>query len=158
MPEEAILSSRPMLSALHPSLENIIRMNPGESVLRLFRATSFGDPRAKNSENASKYSGLMLITDQRLVFIVESGVFQKKYSLGETIELDAIQMVDVEGFLDKCLVVRYLRYNLNYPSGFDDFMEVDPVSLKGTTKVPLVHAQQALNDALARRRGQPFGI
>lgn len=154
-PQNPPAYQQPMAPPLPGPLGSVLRLNPAESVLKLYRVNNIGDPRQRDSENPTQYTGVLAITDQRLVFIVESGVFQKKYSMGEVIELDAIRLVDVSGIMVKSLSVHHLRNNLTYRSGFEDITEVDPVSLRRTINISLYQAQQVINDALARRRGAP---
>ena len=140
-------------TALLPgSLGQAVRLNPGEDVVKIYRARKL-DPHGGDPEDDDSRTGILLLTDQRLVFIEESGVLHKKFSATETIPMSEISLVNVTGLLSKSLTVNYARYKLNYKMAFDQFRELDPATMKGMQSVTLLQAQQAFSDAMARNRG-----
>lgn len=141
--------------SLPGSLGQAVRLNPGESIVTFYRARSLGDPRKKDEDGGyDSMDGVLLITDQRMVFIEETGVLQKKMIMTESIDLSSVGLVDVSGFRSKLLAVHHVRYNLNYITGFDSFRELDMATMRGGRPVDLYQAHRVLSEAAARRRGR----
>jgi hypothetical protein len=112
-PPESAASLQPARTpGIHPSLDGAAGLLPGETVLKVFRAKSLGDLRTHGTKSASYYSGFLMVTARRLVFLIEVGTFQKRISKMEEIDLGMVQMVSIEGLLDKYLAMRHVRFNL----------------------------------------------
>lgn len=149
-------TTSPSTAQLPGSLGQAVRLNPGENPVKFYRVRKL-DPNKGDPEDDDSRTGIMLITNQRLVFIEETGVLQKKFMATETINMSEIRLVEVAGFLSKSLKVNHIRYKLNYVTAFDQFKELDLTTMKGTSSVTLVQAQQVLSDALVQSRNQALG-
>jgi hypothetical protein len=133
------------------SLGQAVRLSPGENVVKIYKARKL-DPHGGDPEDDDSRTGILLLTDHRLVFIEESGVLHKKLSASETVPMSEINLVNVTGLLSKSLTVSYIRYKLTYKMAFDQFREVDLMTMKGTQSVAPLQAQQVFADAIARNR------
>ncbi|MCU0861103.1 MAG: hypothetical protein MUE65_02155 [Methanomassiliicoccales archaeon] len=152
---EPTLPLAPSMSPLPGNLGQAVRLNPGESIVTIYRARSLGDPRKKDEDGGyNSMDGVLLLTDQRLVFIEETGILQKKMIMTESIDLGSINLVDVSGFMSKIVTVHHVRYNLNYITGFDNFRELDMATMKGGRPVDLYQAHRVVSEATARRKGR----
>jgi hypothetical protein len=142
-------------SPLPVPLQTAFILRPGEVLLRLMNATFIGDPRnlsGGEDNNDMSFSGVLIITDQRLSLAVLMGLMNKRWILHKNIELSNVKGTEVHSWFRKNYLCIYTISNsVTYTESWNEFYETDLNTLKRGRSLDLAFAQQAISDALARR-------
>jgi hypothetical protein len=151
-PQHHYLNTR---SPLPAPLQSAFIFRPGETLLRLLNATYIGDPRSQRGgedDNDMSFSGVLIITDQRLSLAVLVGLMNKRWSVHKSIELSNVKGTEVRsGFRKNYLCIYTTSNRVTYTEAWKEFYETDQGTLKRGRPVDLAFAQQIINGALARR-------
>jgi len=118
-------------------------------------ATYIGDPRNQGGgedDTDMSFSGVLIITDQRLSLAVLVGLMTKRWSVHKTVELSNVKGTEIRyGFRKNYLGINTTSYRVTYTEAWKEFYETDLNTLKRGRPVDLAFAQQVINDALARK-------
>jgi hypothetical protein len=118
-------------------------------------ATYIGDPRNQGGgedDTDMSFSGVLIITDQRLSLAVLVGLMTKRWSVHKTVELSNVKGTEIRyGFRKNYLGIYTTSYRVTYTEAWKEFYETDLNTLKRGRPIDLAFAQQVINDALARK-------
>ena len=105
-----------------------------------------------DDESSNNYlNGILVATDQRVVFIEEKGALSRSYRLKEGIELSQVLAHKVSSFFR----VKGLTLEFQAPGGkraqsFANLYEVDPISLKPVQPQDATEVERLLGSLLRR--------
>jgi len=89
-------------------------------------------------------NGLLLATDQRLVFVEEKGIFSKTYTVRENIEFGQILHWQLHRFMRMKTLQVDLMGGHNGRKIFQNIYEVDPMTMKVLNPLPAEQVQGLL--------------
>ncbi len=142
----------PPIAVLSPLVLPVAGLRPGERVFQVWRAGLDQGYSSDEDSTSNSMGGLLLATDQRLIFLQEKGVLSKSYKLKESLEWGQITGYKATSMLRiKGLEVQVPARFGTKRHQFDNLYEVDPQTLKPLAPWPVEQAR-ALLDALAQRR------
>lgn len=140
------------IGALSPLVLPAAGLRPGERVFQVWRAGLDQGYSSDEDSTSNSIGGLLLATDQRLIFLQEKGVLSKSYKPRESLEWGQMKGYRATSMLHiKGLEVQVPARIGTKRHQFDNLYEVDPQSLKPLAPWP-VEQTRALLDALAQRR------
>jgi len=150
VPPSSALAFRPA-GALSPLLLPTAGLRPGERVFQVWRAGLDRGCSSDEESASNSIGGLLLATDQRLIFLQEKGMLGKSYRPMESREWGQMKGYKVTPMLHmKGLELEVPARIGTKCQRFDNLHEVDPQSLKPLAPWP-VERTRALLDALAQR-------
>jgi len=129
---------------------NSVVLRPREKPPRLWRVDYTVDTGTKK-EYWESYGGVLLVTDKRLVYLEESGLFSKRYGLVTSIDHEQIQGCSVDGLVFKSLEVKLAGESATAAVYFSGGAEVNPSSLTQIRKLTPEDMQAFLNQVIANR-------
>lgn len=119
--------------ALAPAIEMVLGLRPGERPVRIWRAGYVLPNRSFDDEDASTpmTPGVLVATEQRLIFVREKGLLNKSYQ-----PMDSIELGQITGHrITSLLRLKELEIDLRDQKGarqqrFSNLYEIDPVTLR----------------------------
>jgi hypothetical protein len=142
----------PPIIALSPLVFPEAGLRPGERVFQVWRAGLNQGYSSDEDSTSNAIGGLLLATDQRLIFLQEKGILSKSYKPKESLDWGQIKGYKATSMLRiKGLEVQVPARFGTKRHQFDNLYEVDPQTLKPLAPWPVEQAR-ALLDALAQRR------
>lgn len=141
-----------VITTLSPLVLPEAGLRPGERVFQVWRAGLDQGYSSDEDSTTNSMGGLLLATDQRLIFLQEKGMLNKSYRLKESLEWGQIAGYRATSMLRmKGLEVQVPARFGTKRHQFDNLYEVDPQTLKPLAPWPVEQAR-ALLDALAQKR------
>ncbi len=136
----------PMSLNIMPKLASAAVLRPNEMVAQVWRAGLEQDYVGMEEGESGKFNinGLLLATDQRLIFVQEKGLFDKSYKQLESIDYREI------GNWKLSQVVRTRALQVDVTRGrlqrkvFNNLLEADPMSLVAQAPQNLDYVKQLL--------------
>jgi hypothetical protein len=115
-----------------PAVLMALDLRPGESVARIWRAGYVLPDRSSEGEASTPMaSGILVTTNQRLIFVHEKGVINKSYKLMDAMELHQITGQHITSLLRlKELEVEVQDQQALRKQRFSNLHEIDPFTLK----------------------------
>lgn len=116
---------------LMPAVASVAMLRPNERTVQVWRAGSEKDSYdpEENEHGTFNLSGLLIATDQRLIFVQEKGLFSKSYKPLESMEYREI----ANWKLGQTLRIRSLQVDMvqgrHRSKVFNNLCEVDPMTL-----------------------------
>lgn len=132
---------------LMPQVASVAMLRPNERAVQVWRAgleKDYVNPEDKNEGGTFNINGVLIATDQRLIFLQEKGLFGKSYKPLESMEYREI----VNWRLGQTVKVRSLQVDVaqgrDRRKVFNNLCEVDPATLNMVQPWSLDQVRQLL--------------
>ena len=132
--------------SIMPQLASAAMLRPNERVAQVWRAGLEQDYVGMDDDDSGTYkiNGLLLATDQRLIFVQEKGMFGKSY-----VQLESVDYRDIRDWkLSQVMRIRSLRvdaaHGRNPRKAFHNLYEVDPMTLSALAPQTLDQVKELL--------------
>jgi len=137
---------------LMPQLAAAAGLRPNERPVQLWRAGLEMSYVGMDDEDLNHtLNGLLLATDQRLIYIQEKWLFGKSYRPCESIEYGQIAKWNVHRFMRVKNLVVDMSVGRDRRKSFQNLYEVDPFTLNALAPWPAEQAQALLHNLIEGR-------
>lgn len=138
--------------SLPANLRGVVVFRPREIVKRLWSGSRHYITTANGKGQGALEPGLFIVSNQRVFFVKESGLFNKSYSAADVVALENIRGVSFkEGLIARALVISHERDGQIKELRVVRLAEYDASNSKRGQLVPLQSVQQALNELTHQR-------